>query len=103
MKKHLYRYLLVAFSMILLMSSCRKDRAVEQYTELSPTIKPDLSIKITSSVAGFVTDENNKPVFAAKVIAGNKQTTTDEYGYFSISNALLSEAAGFVKITSTGY
>lgn len=101
MKKNLY-HLLVAF-VVLLGISCRKDQAHENYVEHPPVIKPDLTIKITSSVAGFVTDENDKPVYGAVVNAGNKQTSTDEYGYFKITDALLPEAAAFVKINKNGY
>jgi hypothetical protein len=102
MKKNLY-YLLILVAPIFLMPSCRKDRAHEDYQEQPPFIKPDFTIKVNSSVAGFVTDESNNPVFGAVVIGGNKQTTTDEYGYFQINNTSVSEAAGLVKISKPGY
>lgn len=102
MKQNL-RHLLLVLTSALVIFSCRKDRAHEQYIENPPGIKPDLSIKITSSVAGFVMDENDKPVYGALVTAGSKQTTTDEFGYFNITNTTVPEAAGFVKISKTGY
>jgi hypothetical protein len=102
MKKSLY-YLLVLAGSIFLVPSCRKDQANENYQEQPPLVKPDFSIKISSSVSGFVIDEMDKPVFNARVIAGNKQTTTDEYGYFQVSNTSVPETAGFVRISKAGY
>jgi hypothetical protein len=83
--------------------SCRKNTASEQYIPDNNAITPDLTVKITASVAGFVVDETNQPIAFAQVIAGSSQTQTDEYGYFKISNASLSEAAGFVKVVRNGY
>jgi hypothetical protein len=86
-----------------LLYGCRKDYAREHFSEEVPSIKPDLTVKIQTDVSGFVVDENNKPVFRAAVVAGNKTATTDEYGYFHITGASLPEIAGFVKVSKNGY
>lgn len=71
---------------------------------MEPTLlKPDLLIKANTTVAGFINDENNKPIPGAQVTAGSKQTITDEYGYFKISNTSLGKVAGFIKIVKSGY
>jgi hypothetical protein len=83
--------------------SCRKNTASEQFIPDNHPITPDLTVKITASVAGFVTNEDDKPIPFAQVIAGSNETQTDEYGYFKIANTSLSEAAGLVKVVSNGY
>lgn len=102
MKKSKFQLLVLA-AILCLVVACRKDHSDEHYIENNPGTKPDFTVTVTSSVAGFVTDEADKPVFGAVVTAGNKQTSTDEYGYFQINNTSVPEAAGFVKIVSTGY
>lgn len=101
MSLHRLSLILIAAGM-LFVTACRKNYAEEQYIPTPDPIVPHLEIKITSSVAGFVNDENNKPVAGATVQAGNKQTTTDEYGYFKISDAVIPKLAGFVKVSKTG-
>jgi hypothetical protein len=98
------KYLPVLLVLILAsFNSCRKNAATEQFIPDNNPITPDLTIKVTASVSGYVVDETDKPVVYAQVIAGTGQTSTDEYGYFSISNVSLAEAAGLVKVVSSGY
>jgi hypothetical protein len=102
MKKNLNR-LLVALTVFIALHSCKKDQAHEQYIENGNGIKPDLTIKVNASVTGYVMNENDEPVANAKITAGNKETQTDEFGYFSITNTSLAEAAGLVKVQKPGY
>lgn len=95
--------ILVLLTAIVVFNSCRKDRAHERYTENNLPQKPDLSVKVTTSVAGFVMDENDNPVGRVQVVAGTKEVLTDEFGYFSISDVSLPKTAGFVKVEKTGY
>ena len=88
---------------VLINSSCKKDFAQEQYTATITPIKPDLSVKLRANFSGFVTDENDAAIIGAKVIAGDKETLTDEYGYFHLENALVPEQAGLVKVTKDNY
>lgn len=48
-------------------------------------------------------DESGDPMKFASVLAGDKQTTTDQYGYFTFPAVALPGAAGLVKVTSNGY
>ena len=57
-----------------------------------------LAEKVTASIKGRVTDENNKPVNNASVVAGTTTTTTNINGFFELSNVPLAKNAGFVLI-----
>lgn len=81
--------------------SCQKDISPENPP--APNPNNDLSLKIITSVSGFVTDENNLPVQNAAVNAGTKTATTDQYGYFKINNAELVKNSAFVTVNKPGY
>ncbi len=101
MKNNLKLALLCIF--IFCIYSCHKD-SQNQHTATGPEpVKPDLAIKVSSSVSGYVMNESGNPVVFASVLAGGQQVTTDKYGYFSIPGTSLSQIAGFVKVSSTGY
>jgi hypothetical protein len=102
MKKHLSVILCMLFVFVLL-QSCRKDYAHENYTEEENPVIPDLSVKIQASVAGFITNEKGEAVFNAEVVAGNKTAMTDEFGYFHITDVSLPEIAGFIKVKKNSY
>ncbi|HTF17814.1 MAG TPA: hypothetical protein VK658_07065 [Chryseolinea sp.] len=98
-------FLLLSFVFIFLSYACT-DMLEEDKTP--PTIDPepitpDLTAKIFTSVSGFATNEAGEPVSYAAVIVGDKQSTTDEYGYFKLSDVSVPEFAGQVKITKLGY
>lgn len=95
--------LLITAALLFLFYSCRKNYSDEQYIENTPAVKPDLSVKINTTVTGFIIDEAGNPVFGARVMAGTKETLSDEYGYFAIDNTSLAKAAGFVKVSKTGF
>ena len=100
----LNRLSIILFAGILFIAgSCKKNYSVEEYTGIPPEVPSDPSIKINTSVAGFIIDENNQPVGGARITAGSGQAFTDEFGYFKISNVLLGKMAGFITITKAGY
>ena len=96
-------------ALTLLLFSCQKDISVE--TGAAPgngsgggsDSQYDLSTKITSSVSGFVTNENNGPVKDAVITFGAYSTTTDKYGYFEAKNVLVTKNAAFVTASKPGY
>jgi hypothetical protein len=96
--------IIISIATAAIFNSCRKDISHEQYTP-SPTdtTKPDLSSKVIASVSGFITDQNNNAVSGAQVTGGTQTVSTDQYGYFKISNASLSKTAAFIKVTFSGY
>jgi len=66
-------------------------------------ITPDLGVKVTASVSGFVADEQNNPLPFVVVQAGDFTAQTDEYGYFTIEDASLPQIAGQVVAIKQGY
>ncbi len=103
MKSRLY-LLLFSFIILLSIDACNDDDITDDpgISEPDP-ITPDLTVKVTASVAGFVIDESGSPVVYANVLAGEKQVSTDEFGYFKITNTSLAEFAGLVKVSKNGY
>jgi hypothetical protein len=85
-----------------LLISCKKDNAREHIEDVAPII-PDFTEKVTTDISGFIVDENNEPAFNIEVTAGNKTTTTDEFGYFHITGASVPEIAGLIKANKVGY
>ena len=82
--------------------SCQKDLSIEDGGTVVVT-PPDLSTKISSSVSGFVTDENDAAVKDATVQFGTSSITTDKYGYFEAKNVQVVKDAAVVTVTKTGY
>ncbi len=97
------RYILLFSLVILLTFHACNDDITDKVVREPELITPDFTEKITTSVKGFVVDEDGNPVAYASVAAGEKQISTDEYGYFELSNASLPKFAGQVKVTKTGY
>lgn len=83
--------------------SCQKDIKDSNSPDVPGNENPDLSSKVTSSVSGFVTDENNAPVEGATVNVGIKSTTTDNIGYFEIKDVEVVKNAAVVTVSQTGY
>jgi hypothetical protein len=81
--------------------SCQKDISIQ---DGGPVVTPpDLSTKISSSVSGFVTDENDAAVMGASVQFGSSTITTDKYGYFQAKNVQVVKEAAVVTVNKTGY
>lgn len=89
--------------LLTLLYACNDDASEKGGPDEPDPVTPNLSVKVTSSVSGYVADEAGKPVPFAEVKAGNKQTFTDEYGYFRISQVSLPEIAGHVAVRQAGY
>jgi hypothetical protein len=100
MKKNLILLLLIIMTVTI---SCRKNFSDEKFTPDSKPVIPDLSLKATAGINGFVVDENKNPLYNARVIAGDKETFTDGYGFFSITGATLNKAGGLIKVVATNY
>jgi len=98
-KKILYRNALLLFTAVLFFS-CQKELSIDNGTGSLP---PDLKTKISSSVSGFVTDENNAAVMGATVQFGSSATVTDKFGYFEAKNVQVVKNAAFVTVSKPGY
>ena len=97
-------YSLLLFSTLYLgcFIACRKDNTNKGPSDPDP-VKPDLTVKVTASVSGFVSDEQDQPVAFASVVAGDKTARTDEFGYFTFTNASVPKTAGLVTVQRNGF
>ncbi|MEO6489434.1 MAG: hypothetical protein ABIO04_05780 [Ferruginibacter sp.] len=87
---------------ILFFLSCQKD--ISNNNGEDTGIFPDFTTKVTATVvSGFVTDENNAAVIGASVNVGGSITSTDDYGFFEVKNALVVKDAAVVTVTNPGY
>lgn len=99
-KKQGYTAVLVLITTVLFFS-CQK--TLDYETVPSTGITPDLTSKVSSSVSGFVTDENDAAVNGASVQVGSSTVTTDKYGYFEVKNAQVVKEAAVVTVSRNGY
>jgi hypothetical protein len=98
-KRPLYRNALFIFTAVLFFS-CQKELSIENGASIQ---LPDLKTKVSSSVSGFVTDENDAALMGATVQFGTTNITTDKYGYFEAKNVQVVKNAAFVTVTKPGY
>ncbi|MES2848401.1 MAG: hypothetical protein V4685_05060 [Bacteroidota bacterium] len=89
----------ISFATVCLFFSCKKTDNVSNVIE-QPV---DFSKKVISSVSGFVTNEYNAAVAGANIKYGESISTTNQYGYFEIKNALVVENAAAVIVKIPGY
>jgi hypothetical protein len=87
---------------ILLAVSCKKND-IGAGIDNPPATPPDLTTTVTSSVSGFITDENNGPAKDAIVTIGAATITTDKYGYFEARNVMVVKEAAVVTVNKAGY
>lgn len=82
---------------------CKKNIVEEQYTPIVDPVIPDFTTQINATVHGFITDENGEAAAGASITAGAITVTTDEFGYFKISNTSFAKSAGFIQVRQAGY
>ena len=64
----------------------------------------DFASKVTTAkLSGIVTDKAGNPLAGVLITAGNKTTTTNQLGFWSISEALVVKNAGLIKAEKAGY
>lgn len=104
------RFLFLSLGLLILISSCRKDKDITTYEPPIVTVDPGILIDyeptvipITGSVDGFVTDETGDVVQGAQVRLGAKTTVTNEDGHFSFLNTDMNEAGTLVQVIASGY
>ncbi|MDB5202502.1 MAG: carboxypeptidase regulatory-like protein [Ferruginibacter sp.] len=90
-------FALISFAIGL--SACQKDISGDP----GATDQADLTTKVSASVSGFVTDENDQPVLGATVKVGTITTFTDKYGYFQVGSSDVVKNAAVVTVSRNGY
>lgn len=86
---------------LLFFFSCQKELSDES-NGLSGTL-PDFTTKVSSSVTGFITDENDLPIANALVSMGSATTASDKYGLFELNNVQVIKDAAVVTVIHPGY
>lgn len=105
MKSIQYLCLGVAIAFISI-SACKKNESTntENTSSKSPQFLTDyLGEKITKDVSGTVLDANENPVLNAAISVGNKSTTTDSLGNFSLSDATVHSKLVLVEAKKEDY
>lgn len=90
--------LLLLAALLLSLSACRKDSeliSIEKKT--SPFV-----VSIQTQITGFVQDSVGAPLANALVTFGNKSTSTDEFGFFAITN-FTNEKSALIQVEKEGY
>ncbi|MBO6516818.1 MAG: carboxypeptidase regulatory-like domain-containing protein [Bacteroidia bacterium] len=79
---------------ITLFFGCKKD---------SETFIPNDEKEHSTSIIGFVNDQNNQPVSNAIVAFDGKTATTDQYGYYEFNDVRVGSQHNFLTIKKGGY
>ncbi len=94
-------YILFIFTTVLFFS-CQKEFSLDSGGGI-PVTAPDLTTKVSASVSGFVTDENDSPVSGATVQVGTSSINTDKFGFFEAKNVQVVKTAAIVTVNKPGY
>jgi len=80
--------------------SCRKN---DIQIIIPDNSNPDLVTKVTTTISGFVTNENDEAMSGAIVRVGSAFLTTDQFGYFEIKNVEVNETAATFSVSKNEY
>ena len=97
----LIKYLIFA-ALLITLSSCHKDIDEDKRTK-TPTPTAKIFDETTSSILGYVYDDNNQPVENATVSIYSGMTKTDKYGVFSFENIKMDKLGTYIKVKKAGY
>ena len=102
--KSTMRLLFVSLISIIFFFSCKKsiDPVAPVPPGTGPTL-PDLTTKVSTSISGYVTDQNDAAVLNATIQIGSTSTATDKYGYFQAINVQVVQNAAVVTAAKPGY
>lgn len=85
------------------LESCKKQITTNQNIHPSGNIPTSLSKLVNATITGYVILEDGSPAAHAKVIVGDRITTTNSEGYFSSGLTKVPEKHAFVKVNLDGY
>ena len=91
-------FLLLALAVSI--SSCDKDPSIEATLNPPTVLSGEI---VTANFYGHLTNDHGEAVPDAAVRIGNKQTTTDQEGLWSIDNATVVKDQAFIQFASTSH
>lgn len=97
------QFLILSVLSIIFLVACNKTIDPVAPIPNPPTTAPDLTTTVSTSVSGYVTDQNDAAVLNATVQVGSTSTTTDKYGYFQVTNVQVVQNAAVVTVAKPGY
>ena len=92
---------LFLLSLILLLSTCRKDSITTDV--VVPGETPEVPLMVQGSVAGHVYNLQEDAIEGATVILGGHSTTTDVEGYYSFIDIPINEKGESIQVLKTDY
>ncbi len=96
---------LLSLICVLFIFSCNK--TIDPITPVLPPgnnpTPPDLTTTVSTSISGYVTDQNDAAVLNAAIQVGTASTTTDKYGFFQVANVQVVQNAALVTAGKAGY
>ena len=87
-------------SLLTLVISCQREN-LDEIEQAGQNDRPNVTV--TSTVVGLVTDESGNSVQDAVVTLGDIETYTDQFGYFTFKDELMSKDAAYVQVEKAGY
>ncbi len=93
-------HILIFLSLVLAFAACEKDSTTEIVTFTQTTLSGET---VTANFHGQLTNDQGLVVADAEVRIGNKQTTTDQEGLWSIANATVVKDQAFIQFASTNH
>ncbi|NML36114.1 carboxypeptidase regulatory-like domain-containing protein [Chitinophaga sp. G-6-1-13] len=91
----------------LLLSACDKRMVTvdnpPETTNPSTGTPPISDKKVQAGVQGIVTDASNNPIAGARVLCGDQNAITDQYGSFRFPEVSITEAAAVVTVQKAGF
>ncbi len=97
-----FRFSLIFILTIFIITSCHKD--TESYNDdILNTFSVQVYQEITSTIVGYVYDENNQPVANADVAIYSASTKTNKHGVFVFKNVKMDQQGTYIKVLKDGY
>ena len=100
--KTIILWVLVPF--LLLLTNCKND---DDIMPNGPIIEEPIMIdqgeRVTTSITGFIVDENNTPVENAEIRSGTNMVLTDSYGFYNLENISTNSKDTYITIQRDGY
>ena len=97
MKNHIIQFLVFSF----LILSCRNDEYSFNSGEITP-IEASI-VFVETNLSGLIKDANGQLLSDVEVVVNDKVTVTDQNGFFTFKNIVLSKNGTLVKVEKEGF